>query len=108
MSKRWVRISEEGVIHQVAYLNEDSPTFLESLFPGEWLEAGNNSTFDPKFLNASEGAAYDKDLEACYYPKPHPSWTLDTAYYDWRAPVDYPDDEGSYSWNEEGQSWDPA
>ena len=49
---------------------------------------------------------YDDDRDAFYSPQPFPSWTLNEEFWLWEAPVEYPDDESSYAWNEETLSWD--
>ena len=40
-----------------------------------------------------------------YAPQPYPSWILDTSTFLWEAPVPYPDDGKSYTWDEATQSW---
>ena len=46
--------------------------------------------------------ASDSFIEA---RQPYPSWTLDENH-DWQPPSPKPDDENTYTWNEETQSWD--
>jgi hypothetical protein len=53
------------------------------------------------------GWTWDEDADAFYAPQPFPSWTLDDDYR-WQAPVPYPEDGGSYSWDEEEQVWQLA
>ena len=40
-----------------------------------------------------------------YAPQPYPSWILNTSTYLWEAPVPYPNDGKSYTWDEATQSW---
>ncbi|MAZ58548.1 MAG: hypothetical protein CMP56_03980 [Flavobacteriales bacterium] len=51
------------------------------------------------------GYTYHPDKEKFSSPQPYPSWTLDDQCI-WQPPVPKPDDEGSYTWNEETQTWD--
>ena len=55
---------------------------------------------------AGVGYTYDSDNDVFYAPKPFPSWILNESTWLWKAPVDYPTDEGRYTWNEETTSWD--
>lgn len=55
---------------------------------------------------AGVGYTFDPNLDAFIPPKPHNSWVMDESIADWVAPVDYPEDENPYVWNEETQSWD--
>ena len=54
---------------------------------------------------AGVGYTYDEERDAFIPPKPFDSWTLneDTCQYD--PPVEYPDDENRYIWNEDTTSW---
>lgn len=54
---------------------------------------------------AGIGFNYEPTADAFYPPQPYPSWTLDTEIYDWVAPVEFPDDDNDYDWNEETQNW---
>ena len=55
---------------------------------------------------AARGMTYDEARDAFIPPKPYPSWTLNETTCLWEAPVAYPDDDKSYTWNEETTSWD--
>jgi hypothetical protein len=52
-----------------------------------------------------KGWTYHPDKDNFSSPQPYPSWTLDDQC-NWQPPVSRPGDEGSYTWNEETQSWD--
>jgi hypothetical protein len=56
---------------------------------------------------AGIGYTYDPLRDAFIPPKPYESWILNEATCIWDAPVEHPGD-GSYSWNEEDQQWDPV
>ena len=55
---------------------------------------------------AGIGYTYDETNDVFYAPKPYDSWVLDETKWLWKAPVDYPSDGKSYTWNEETTSWD--
>lgn len=43
-----------------------------------------------------------------YFKQPFASWSWDEEKWDWMPPVEYPEDEKAYIWNEENISWDLA
>lgn len=55
--------------------------------------------------HAGIGYKYDEDRDAFIPPKPFDSWTLNEETCIWEAPIDHPNDEQTYSWNEETQQW---
>jgi len=55
--------------------------------------------------HAGIGYKYDEDKDAFIPPKPFDSWTLNEETCIWEAPIDHPNDEQTYSWNEETQQW---
>ena len=52
------------------------------------------------------GYNYDPITGNFFGEKPFGSWTFDQNLGRWKAPVDFPMDGRSYSWNEELLSWD--
>ena len=54
---------------------------------------------------AGIGYRYDDTLDAFIPPQPFPSWVLNETTCLWDAPVAYPDDGLSYTWDEASQSW---
>jgi len=69
-----------------------------------WVQTSYNGNFRKNY--AGVGYTYDKTRDAFIAPKPFTSWILneDTCIYE--APVAYPDDGESYSWNETTLTWD--
>ena len=55
---------------------------------------------------AGLGYFYDEVLDAFIPPKPYDSWLLDQATYSWNAPVPYPTDGFTYTWNEAEVDWE--
>ena len=60
---------------------------------------------------AGIGYTYDSSITqdgvvgVFYAPQPYPSWILNTSTYLWEAPVPYPNDGKSYTWDEATLSW---
>ena len=54
---------------------------------------------------AGIGYTYDKDRDAFIPPSPFPSFLLNEETCLWEAPVPYPTDGESYTWNEEEGEW---
>lgn len=52
-----------------------------------------------------QGFTYDPVADAFIPAKPYNSWILNTATYQWEAPVPYPVDDHVYRWDEATQSW---
>ena len=59
-----------------------------------------------RFNYAGIGFTYDPERDAFVPPKPFESWVLNESTCLWEAPLPYPDDGGSYSWNEDLLAWE--
>ena len=55
--------------------------------------------------HAGIGYTYDEDRDAFIPKKPYNSWILNEDTCLWEAPVAYPTDGGTYTWNEETTTW---
>jgi hypothetical protein len=55
---------------------------------------------------AGRNYTFDEARDAFIAPKPYPSFVLNEDTCLWESPVAYPDDDKSYTWNEETTSWD--
>jgi len=55
---------------------------------------------------AGVGYIYNAEGDGFHAPQPFDSWTLKQDTFIWEAPVERPDDENFYTWNEETISWD--
>ena len=88
----------EGIVAEQDFINSGAvgDSFL-------WVQTSYNHNFRKQF--AGVGYTYDKPNDVFIKPKPYPSWTLD-ASFDWQPPTAMPDDDKSYSWNEDTQAWD--
>jgi len=56
--------------------------------------------------HAGIGYTYDEDRDAFIPKKPYNSWILNEQTCNWYAPVNKPEDDNMYSWNELNLSWD--
>lgn len=54
---------------------------------------------------AGIGFTYDEALDAFIAPQPYESWELDESTYSWVAPIPYPGDGGTYTWDESEGDW---
>jgi len=81
----------------IAFLTEWSGGY------SNWKQTSYNASFRKNF--AGIGCTYDSVLDAFIYPKPYPSWLLNTETCQWQAPVPYPNDGKNYYWNEDTQQW---
>ena len=77
-----------------------SKLWCEYELDGTWFKTYEN-TEGKNF--AGIGFTYHPEKENFSAPQPYPSWTLDDECH-WQPPITRP--EGSYTWNEETQSWD--
>jgi hypothetical protein len=68
-----------------------------------WKQTSYNGKIRKNY--AGIGFTYDTGRDAFISPKPYSSWALDETTCQWKAPVVYPIDGKSYTWNEETLSW---
>ena len=55
---------------------------------------------------AGIGYTYDHARDAFIPPKPYDSWILNPNTCQWDAPIEYPSDGKSYTWDDENQQWE--
>tara|TARA_Y100000287_G_C14204927_1_gene347615 strand:+ start:378 stop:752 length:375 start_codon:yes stop_codon:yes gene_type:complete len=118
----FAEISDDGVVLRVIVVSNDVITddggieqeqlgkdFCQNLLGGTWVQTSYNNNFRQRF--APIGGSYDSANNVFLFPKPFPSWALDSDY-EWQPPTPYPDDGGAYLWSEEQGNWvvnpDPA
>jgi len=68
-------------------------------------EPSEDQTKALRFNYAGIGFTYDPERDAFIPPKPFESWVLDEDTCLWVAPLPYPEDGATYTWNEELQEW---
>ena len=89
----------EGTVVEVIVADADYIDGLE----GTWIQTSYNSNIRKNY--AGIGGTYDSTKDAFIGPKPYPSWVLHEATCQWNAPVEIPDIENKYVWNEDTKSW---
>ena len=92
-----------NVVTEVIVSEQD---FINSGAVGDsflWVQTSYNGNFRKNY--AAVGYTYDKTKDAFIAPKPYPSWTLVEDTCQWEAPVSYPTDGQSYSWDEDTTAW---
>jgi hypothetical protein len=102
---------ENGIVSQI--IVADGPDWCEKNLGGEWVQTSYNTYGGvhsggkfPIHKNYA-GVGFTFDGVGFAAPRPYPSWTLNSESYLWEAPVAYPTDGESYSWDEETTSWVP-
>ena len=79
--------------------------FLISLYgAGNYKQTSYNGNIRKNY--AGIGYTYDSGRNAFIAPKPYPSWTLVEDTCRWTAPVEEPDDDKVYDWNEDAYQAD--
>jgi len=111
----FVRIENGVVVQGIVVNNKDTAdehgvekeeigiAFCSNLLGGTWKQTSYNGNIRKNY--AGVGYTYDETLDAFVPPKPFASWVLDTDKAQWKAPVDYPTEEGHFTWNETTTSW---
>jgi len=108
-----------NIVQQVLVLNNDwtdkdcQDWLAANVSTDQWVRTSYNTNANthsqgktPFRKNyAGIGYTYDNNLDAFIPPKPFASWTLNEDTGLWDAPVEYPDDGETYSWDEESASW---
>jgi hypothetical protein len=70
-----------------------------------WVQTSYNRNIRGRF--AFIGDTWDKDKDYFIPPKPsYDSWIFDEDVCEWVAPVEWPDYDKEYVWNEDTTSWD--
>jgi hypothetical protein len=105
-------LDENNIVTEVI-VGIDETKLIEGLDPETWYGNFRGQTCKRTSYNgnirknyAGIGFTYDANLDAFIAPKPFNSWILDEETANWEAPVSYPEDGFSYSWNEESLTWD--
>ena len=94
---------DNNIVTEVIVAEQD---FINSGVVGDsflWVQTSYSGSFRKNY--AAVGDTYDKAKDAFIAPKPYPSWTLVEDTCQWEAPVSYPTDGQSYSWDEDTTTW---
>jgi hypothetical protein len=69
-----------------------------------WVQTSYNNNIRKN--HAGIGYTYDEDRDAFIPKKPYASWILNETTCLWNAPVDMPDNDNEYTWNESILNWE--
>lgn len=104
----FAELNDNNVVLQVLVCDNNMPNegynWLIETFGGKWIQTSYNANFRGKF--AGIGDVYDEAKDRFEPPKPFNSWIWDEEFYGYLPPIPYPDDDNSYTWNEESLSWE--
>ena len=109
----FAKLKTGNIVETVVVVNNDVATseqigidFLNNLYGTRdvWIQTSYNGNFRKNF--AGIGFRYDDEKDAFVAPQPFPSWTLNEDTCKWEAPVDKPNDDNYYLWNEENKNWE--
>ena len=94
------------VSNDIAITEQAGVDFINKLYNTRdvWKQTSYNNNIRKNF--AGIGYQYDQQRDAFIAPKPFKSWVLNEDTCKWKAPVDMPQDENIYTWNELTLSWD--
>jgi hypothetical protein len=97
-------INNSDIIDENGKENESiGKEFCHNLYGGKWIQTSYNGNFRNNY--AGIDYTYDEVRDAFIPPQTYPSWILDENTRRWKAPVDYPQDELIYEWNEKEGNW---
>lgn len=97
----YAKLDENNVVINIIVAK---PEYIASLPDAEYYVLATSS--DLSKPRADIGTTYNKDSDLFLHPQPYPSWKLN-ASYQWVPPVDFPETNGSYEWDEPTQTWKP-
>lgn len=105
-------LNDDNIVIEVI-VGIDESELIEGLDPETWYGNFRNqvcirTSYNGKIRKnyAGLGFTYDEERDAFIPPKDFDSWILDEDTCLWKAPVDYPDDGFTYSWNELELDWE--
>jgi hypothetical protein len=105
-------LDENNIVTEVI-VGIDETELIEDLDPETWYgnfrgQTCKRTSYNGKIRKnyAGIGFSYDSELDAFIPPKPFESWIIDEETCQWNAPVDYPQDGFTYSWNELELDWE--
>ena len=104
------------VSNEIATTEEAGADFLNNLYNTRdiWKQTSYNTFGGIHKLDgtpfrknyAGIGYTYDESRNAFIPPKIYNSWILNEETCLWEAPIEYPDDDKIYNWNETNQTWE--
>ena len=106
----YAQLNEDNEVIQVIVADQE---FIDTQ-EGTWVQTSYNTQGGVHLTGgtplrknyAGIGYTYDPERDAFIPPKPYESWLLDEETCLWNPPVEYPQDNKMYIWNESNQTWD--
>jgi hypothetical protein len=105
-------LDENNIVTEVI-TGIDETELIEGLDTETWYGQFRNQTCKRTSYNnkirknyAGVGYSYDQTRDAFISPKPFDSWLLNEDTCQWQAPIDYPIDGLTYTWNENQIDWE--
>jgi hypothetical protein len=92
---KYIKIENGMVIEAIEADETFFTNFIDST-PGEWVDAREG---------VGIGYAYNINTGVFIPPRPFESWVLDNDTCQWEPPVNYPEDDKIYEWDEATTSW---
>ena len=103
----WAEIDENNIVLRVTVGDNNEPDegyqWLIDNLGGTWIKTSYNGNIRKNF--AGIGYTYDQTRDAFIPPKEFESWILNEDTCIWQAPIEYPNDDKFYYWDEEVLNW---
>jgi len=100
----------DGIVTEVI-VGIDETELIEGLDPETWYgnfrgQVCKRTSYNSKIrgIYAGKGYAYNESEDIFIAPQPYPSWIREGSY--WNAPVECPNDNKRYIWNETLTEWE--
>ena len=105
----FAKLDENNIVTQVIVAEQE---YIDTL-SGTWVQTSYNTYGGVHKLGgtplrknyAGIGNTYDSVRDAFIPTKPYNSWVLNETTCRWVAPVDRPDDNKYYEWDEDNKKW---
>jgi hypothetical protein len=113
----FAEINSENKVVKVIVGNNSHPdeglSLIKNTLGGNWVKTSYNTKAEEHMLGgtplrknfAAVGYTYDVERDAFIAPKTYESWILDEDTCTWKPPVEYPNDNKNYKWDETSTSW---
>jgi hypothetical protein len=105
-------LNGDNIVTEVI-VGKDETELIEGLDPETWYgnfrgQVCKRTSYNGNIRKnyAGIGYTYDAERDAFIPFKPYGSWILDEATCQWEAPVPYPTDGFTYTWNEAEVDWE--
>ena len=103
-------LDENNIVTEVI-TGIDETELIEGLSPEIWYgnfrgQVCKRTSYNSKIRGVYAGLGYSYNAEDDIFvtPKPYPSWIRSGSF--WEAPIEYPNDDKIYNWNESKLKWD--